>query len=108
MTVYCPACGWRMDELLVRLGEPYHPCCTPGVDCRTTHELQATATKIYQGALRRGELLAAATCEMCGVPPRAGQSLHGHHDSYRRPLTVRWVCAACHNRIHRRRGDRHP
>ena len=50
-------------------------------------------------AVLRGQLVKPKTCEGCGVrfPSR---KLHGHHDDYRRPLVVRWLCDGCHRRHH--------
>lgn len=57
-------------------------------------------------ARERGDLVAPAACEACGLSlPR----LHAHHDDYMAPLGVRWLCAACHAAWHRpAREDRDP
>mgnify|MGYP001618511230 FL=1 len=34
-------------------------------------------------------------CEICGKP-----SEHAHHTDYWRPLTVAWLCRACHSKVH--------
>lgn len=38
-------------------------------------------------------------CEVCGAQPA-----EAHHDDYRRPLDVRWLCAEHHREHHRRIG----
>ena len=43
-----------------------------------------------------GVLEEPARCETCGKEVR----LNAHHDDYRRPLDVRWLCPGCHKRHH--------
>ena len=50
-------------------------------------------------AIKAGELVRPETCSACGGRGR----IHGHHDDYARELDVRWLCAACHEDVHR--GD---
>jgi ribosomal protein S27AE len=50
------------------------------------------AHRLMKGALRRGEIVKAESCEDCG----AGGVLHGHHEDYSRPLNVTWLCPRCH------------
>lgn len=47
-------------------------------------------------AVRSGKLQ-RLPCEQCGDPKS-----HGHHDDYNKPLDVRWLCALCHGKAHRR------
>jgi hypothetical protein len=49
-------------------------------------------------ALRDGKLTKPELCESCGKRNR----LHGHHDDYSRPLSVVWLCPACHKARHLR------
>lgn len=46
-------------------------------------------------ALARGLVNRPNRCE-CGKE----EPLDGHHDDYRRPLDVRWLCHDCHRRAH--------
>lgn len=46
-------------------------------------------------ALRRGDLL-KQPCERCGAP-----EVQAHHDDYREPLAVRWLCKDCHVAVHK-------
>jgi hypothetical protein len=48
-------------------------------------------------ALRDGKISRAERCEKCG----AKEFLHKHHFDYNEPLNVIWLCARCHNKIHR-------
>lgn len=59
-------------------------------------ELRRFAYRHYARALRWGMIKRGETCEECG---RAGR-LHGHHASYARPMSVTWLCPACHARTH--------
>lgn len=55
-----------------------------------------------QDAVRRGTLV-RQPCSSCGVEPA-----QAHHESYERPLDVTWLCARCHNRLHRHQFKRNP
>lgn len=60
--------------------------------------LKVPAQVSLRAAVARGDLVRPATCENCGKPCKA----QGHHDDYRNPLTVRWLCQRCHNLAHKR------
>ena len=47
-------------------------------------------------AKRAGTLVSPEACAGCGRAVR----LHAHHDDYRRPLDVRWLCPRCHASAH--------
>jgi hypothetical protein len=47
-------------------------------------------------ALRKG-LLVKQPCEVCG-----NTRSQAHHDDYRKPLNVRWLCSAHHGELHRK------
>lgn len=51
------------------------------------------AYQLVHAALRRGELVKAASCERCG---KSDVPLEGSHDDYSRPLDVEWLCRQCH------------
>ncbi len=67
----------------------------PGVD--------AARGKVHY-ALKMGKIVRPATCEACGEEVgmnRGGRSrLHAHHDSYRAPLDIVWLCPRCHGYMH--------
>ena len=52
------------------------------------HKLQAKWKVAY--ALKTGRLI-KGQCELCG-----GSRVEGHHDDYRKPLQVRWLCHKHH------------
>ena len=51
-------------------------------------------------AVKDGRLVRPGACEDCA----GGAKLHGHHDDYAAPLSVRWLCAKCHRAWHRLNG----
>lgn len=56
--------------------------------------LQIWARRQVKWALSHG-LLSDAPCERCG-----DIRTEAHHDDYRRPLDVRWLCVMCHTAHH--------
>ena len=36
-------------------------------------------------------------CEICG-----NEQVESHHEDYKKPLEVRWLCQSCHRAIHRK------
>lgn len=47
-------------------------------------------------ALRNGKISKPPNCLNCGIDCNP----HGHHDDYRKPLDVRWLCVKCHTDFH--------
>ena len=45
-------------------------------------------------AIKQGKLK-KSPCEVCGK-----KQVHGHHDDYSKPLSVRWLCVKHHNELH--------
>ena len=60
---------------------------------RIAHDKVSRAIKL--GLLKRPE-----ACESCGKICR----LHGHHDDYKKPLSVTFLCAVCHKARHKELG----
>lgn len=48
-------------------------------------------------ALKSGKLVKPRLCETC----EKRRKLQSHHEDYSKPLEVDWICASCHNGIHR-------
>jgi hypothetical protein len=64
--------------------------------------IKRMANVIVGNAVRDGKLLKPSACESCGIKPKR---LHGHHDDYAFPLSVRWLCPGCHNKWHKENGE---
>lgn len=58
------------------------------------------AQRAVNNAIRSGKMK-KMPCEVCG----SEDHVHGHHDDYRYPLNVRWLCAAHHAQWHRDHGE---
>lgn len=52
------------------------------------------AAAVLLGLIKRPDV-----CTVCQKKAR----LHGHHDDYSLPLTVRWLCSQCHADTHAKR-----
>jgi len=52
-----------------------------------------------QRAMNSGKILQPDDCEDCG---KSSQVLVKHHENYRKPLEVVWLCEPCHNKRHGR------
>jgi hypothetical protein len=68
---------------------------------RERNPIKYRAHRAVNNALKNGRLSKPDGCEVCG----SGYALHGHHDDYSRPLSVRWLCAACHHQWHAKHGE---
>lgn len=59
-------------------------------------ERERDIARSYAGVYRRRGKLVPKPCEVCGET-----DVQMHHDDYRRPLDVRWLCAKHHRAHHR-------
>lgn len=67
-----------------------------------TKYLARNATKrrsrdLLRKAVQHGRIIKPLVCSMCG----AEGIIHGHHEDYKKPFDVVWVCPCCHGDIHR-------
>ncbi len=59
------------------------------------------AATIVGNAVRDGKLIKPLACEECkSIPTR----LYGHHNDYKFPLEVTWLCPLCHHAWHFENG----
>ena len=56
---------------------------------------KAEVHRIVLMAKKSGKLI-PKPCEVCGSDKR----IHAHHDDYKKPLDVRWLCATHHHELH--------
>jgi hypothetical protein len=63
------------------------------------HPEKAKARLQLQSAVASGRIVKPSDCENCGTRT-AKRLLHGHHGSYDKPLSVRWLCVPCHKEAH--------
>ena len=60
------------------------------------------ASHIINNAVRDKRIVKPNNCEVCNIVPSL---LHGHHDDYAYPLSVRWLCPKCHASWHKLNGS---
>lgn len=63
---------------------------------RERNPLKYKAHNAINNAVRDGRLVKPKRCSTC----RKVRTLQAHHDDYRQPLVVRWLCIECHNAEH--------
>lgn len=64
--------------------------------------IKRSASIIVNNAVRDGKLIKIYICQSCGVD---NKRIHGHHDNYIYPLSVRWLCSKCHCSWHKKNGE---
>lgn len=109
--VHCYDCGLNKPpenfQIGVR-GKPSSPCIPSGRRSKTKtttartwawakrHPEKRAAHQAVTYAIRAG-LLSRKPCESCG-----NLRSQAHHEDYTRKLDVKWLCAACHKKEHRK------
>lgn len=66
-----------------------------------SNTLKKAASIQVCNAVRDGRIIKPKTCSICNKSGR----IHGHHDDYAFPLSVRWLCAKCHAAWHKLNGS---
>lgn len=61
-----------------------------------------TAQTMINNAIRSGVIVRPKYCSSCGSDEFV---MHGHHDNYKYPMIVRWLCPACHKEWHDINGE---
>jgi ribosomal protein S27AE len=67
-----------------------------------TNLIKRAASITVGNAVRDGKLVKPTSCADCGS---AAEIIHGHHDDYAYPMTVRWLCSKCHRLWHKTNGQ---
>lgn len=64
--------------------------------------IKRAASYMVNNAIKDGKLEKKDFCECCKVKD---VRIHGHHDDYAYPLSVRWLCSKCHRQWHKENGS---
>lgn len=64
--------------------------------------IKRSANLIIGNAVRDGKILKPSICSVC---KKESSKIHGHHDDYAYPMTVRWLCSKCHTAWHKEHGS---
>ena len=68
---------------------------------QASNPIKRAANIMVGNAVRDGRLSKPVSCEECGA---SNWRIHGHHEDYSLPLSVRWLCSPCHTEWHRENG----
>lgn len=63
---------------------------------RTKHKLENAARKYLWECIKKGRIVRPSICEECKRECKP----QGHHPDYSKKLEVRWLCRACHLKMH--------
>jgi hypothetical protein len=64
--------------------------------------IKRAAQQLVNNAIRDKKLVKKFYCEVCNI---SDVRIHGHHDDYAFPLSVRWLCPKCHSKWHKENGS---
>jgi len=67
-----------------------------------TNKIKHAVHIMLSNAVRVGNVIKNNICETCGIKHKR---IHGHHDDYAHPLSVRWLCPKCHSAWHKENGS---
>lgn len=82
----------RNDAWVLSVAGRCEGCFQPEI-----RKAKRNASRLVQQSVRSGEMV-KGSCEVCGATER----IHGHHDDYNKPLSVRWLCPKHHREWHLR------
>ena len=68
---------------------------------RERNPLKAKAHRVVENLVKSGKLVAPSNCSVCN----SIGYIHGHHDDYTKPHSVRWLCARCHMKWYDEYGE---
>jgi len=68
------------------------------VNVAGTHDF---ARQVITSKIQSGDLIRETNCSECGDTGTDKHPIHAHHDDYRKPLAIRWLCKSCHDDHHR-------
>lgn len=67
-----------------------------------SNTIKRASQLIVKNAVKNGTLIKKNECEVCNA---SEVRIHGHHDDYAYPMTVRWLCPKCHFEWHKKNGS---
>ena len=68
---------------------------------RKANRIKKSAHKKVENALLSGVLKRP---KVCSTAKCRNKKVEAHHDDYRKPLTIRWLCRKCHSQHHAEHG----
>jgi hypothetical protein len=91
---HCRACGkeYKEQHYMEHQGDYYNRT----LERRRKHPEQERAYRILDEAIKKGELIRPGKCSKCGELA----TIVAHHDDYKKPLDVRWLCLSCDRQLH--------
>ena len=64
---------------------------------RDEHPLAGPAHSMVARAIKVGEIERPDRCAKCNNKGK----VYAHHEDYKKPLEVDWICQSCHKKLHR-------
>ncbi len=101
--------GTIMEKICLYCGKIFgqKPKVRPQIYCRPAcrslawkkrNKLQNNAHNAVYKARKKGKLCDKMFCEICGK----AKPEHRHHEDYKKPLKLIWVCTKCHDSLKRK------